>query len=72
VKRLGWRDLCASENAVADRAHFMKMYDAVAVEAARDRAIGGALPATQRVELPAGTRRIGDLIANVLPRGGES
>lgn len=27
VRHLGWRDLCASENAVADRAHFMRMYD---------------------------------------------
>lgn len=27
VKQLGWRDLCASENVVADRAHFMRMYD---------------------------------------------
>ena len=27
VRHLGWRDLCASENAIADRAHFMRMYD---------------------------------------------
>ena len=27
VKRMGYMNLCRSENAVADRAHFMKMYD---------------------------------------------
>jgi hypothetical protein len=27
VKQMGWRELCASENVIADRAHFMKMYD---------------------------------------------
>lgn len=29
VKMMGWRDLCLGENMVADRAHFMKMYDQV-------------------------------------------
>ena len=27
VKIMGWRNLCMSENDVADRAHFMKIYD---------------------------------------------
>lgn len=27
VKAMGWRELCASENVVADRAHFMRMYE---------------------------------------------
>lgn len=29
VKRLGFRNLCFSENHVADRAHFIKLYDVV-------------------------------------------
>jgi hypothetical protein len=27
VDTIGWRNLCTSENGVADRAHFMKIYD---------------------------------------------
>lgn len=27
VRAMGWRELCASENQVADRAHFMRMYE---------------------------------------------
>lgn len=30
VKRMGFRELCMSDNAVADRAHFMKIFDAIA------------------------------------------
>jgi len=30
VKALGWREICMSENVVADRAHFMRMYEQVA------------------------------------------
>jgi len=26
VERMGWRELCLSENSVADRAHFIKLY----------------------------------------------
>jgi hypothetical protein len=27
VANMGWRDLCASENGMADRAHFMRMFE---------------------------------------------
>ena len=27
VDIMGWKELCLSENQVADRAHFMKIYD---------------------------------------------
>lgn len=27
VKRMGWQDLCRSENIMTDRAHFLKMYE---------------------------------------------
>jgi hypothetical protein len=29
VERMGWRELCSSENPVADRAHFMKFYESL-------------------------------------------
>lgn len=29
VRAMGWRELCASENMVADRAHFMRMYEQI-------------------------------------------
>ena len=29
VQHMGWRELCLSENDMADRAHFIKLYDAV-------------------------------------------
>lgn len=30
VRRMGWKELCASDNAEADRAHFMRIYEQVA------------------------------------------
>lgn len=30
VKTMGWRELCASENVIADRAHFLRMYEQLA------------------------------------------
>ncbi len=54
VARLGWEELCASENAVADRARFAKLYDTLAREAAEDAAVAG-LPGVARPALPATT-----------------
>lgn len=36
VRAMGWRDLCMSENAVADRARFIQCYEQFAERAARD------------------------------------
>jgi hypothetical protein len=72
VRRLGWRDLCASENQVADRAHFMRMYDDVAEPAERDRATAGAIASTSRVELPAGVHALVAGVTGALTRGGSS
>jgi len=56
VKIMGWADLCSSDNQVADRAHFLRIYGAV-----RDRAIQAAnlagrpdlaLPALQQRRTP--------------------
>lgn len=47
VRRLGWRELCDSENAVADRARFVQLYDQLATEAVSDRTVA-TLPGVAR------------------------
>jgi hypothetical protein len=47
VESLGWRELCASENQVADRARFIELYDRLAVQN-RQRQLSESLPAAQR------------------------
>jgi len=37
VKQMGWRDLCLSENQMADRAHFLKIYEAMQKRAREER-----------------------------------
>lgn len=37
VRRLGWQNICMSENVVADRAHFSKIYDSLAKRTATDK-----------------------------------
>lgn len=51
VARLGWRELCDSENPVADRARFVQLYDQLATEAVSDRAVA-SLPGVARPALP--------------------
>lgn len=46
VECLGWRQLCTSENGVADRAHFMKTYEVLLERAIRDAKL---LPNTRRL-----------------------
>jgi hypothetical protein len=29
VQRMGWRELCMSENGMADRAHFLRIYESM-------------------------------------------
>jgi hypothetical protein len=72
VQAMGWRDLCLSENTVADRARFIELYDSMAAPALRAEQSPVLATANQR-RLAAG-ERIGDTIANVLrlPTGGGS
>lgn len=67
VKNMGWRELCASENQMADRAHFMRLY----TEAAdRERAQRHETTGTKRLTTAAregGLKRIGDILK--LPGG---
>lgn len=43
VRTFGWRDLCASTNQVADRAHFLALYRTQRVRLERDRQIDPAI-----------------------------
>lgn len=52
VRRLGWRELCDSDNAAADRARFIQLYDQLATEAVSDRAVA-SLPGVARPAQPA-------------------
>jgi hypothetical protein len=65
VDRLGWRDLCDSENAIADRARFIELYDKLAVEATSDRAVA-SLPGVARPALP---RNVADATGRRLTAG---
>jgi hypothetical protein len=66
VKAFGWGDLCASDNAAADRARFIELYDKLATEDASDRAVSGAMPGLAFKELPRGTTPVADAISNTL------
>lgn len=48
VKQLGWTDLCLSENAMADRAHFLKIY----ANHRANKARMSTLPPAVRAALP--------------------
>jgi hypothetical protein len=47
VDGLGWRELCESENATADRARFVELYDKLAARHRRSR-LSEVLPAMQK------------------------
>jgi hypothetical protein len=46
VEAMGWRNLCSSENQVADRARFTELYDKLAKQERVD-VVAGALPAVR-------------------------
>jgi hypothetical protein len=71
VKSLGWSELCASENAVSDRARFIELYAQLAANDASDRAVAGALPGKSSKELPSGTRSLADAIGQLQLSGGD-
>jgi len=48
VRALGWRDLCLSENTVADRARFIESYEQIAATSRRDEMVAG-LPANRQL-----------------------
>lgn len=68
VQRLGWRDLCLSENTVADRARFIELYDKLATETRREKQAPVLAAAREQRELGAAAesmQQAGKLIALV-------
>ena len=49
VQRMGWRELCLSENDMADRAHFLRMYEAMERQTQEQRLLPTAL--SERISL---------------------
>jgi hypothetical protein len=43
VKRMGWRELCMSENNMADRAHFLRIYETMEKRTKEDNLLPVAL-----------------------------
>lgn len=48
VSAMSWRELCDSDNQIADRARFIDVYDAIAVKHRREQ-VSGCLPAVQQL-----------------------
>ena len=66
VEALGWRELCLSENATADRARFIELYDAMATQAKRERQSPMLAAAAQKRRLlEQGPAPIGTAIAKL-------
>lgn len=66
VQAFGWRELCSSENQVADRARFIELYEQLALQAHEDRAVAQLappIPARQRIGEAA---PLGDIVAGML------
>ena len=58
VRRLGWRQLCVSENQEADRANFRMVYESLAERRTKDRAISPEIQARLDAIIQDGTQRI--------------
>ncbi len=58
VAALGWSELCGSENATADRARFIELYDKLAA-IERTKQLADSLPAAQRLKAAA-AQQLGD------------
>ena len=43
VQRMGWRDLCTSENGMADRAHFLRIYETMEKRISEDNLLPAPL-----------------------------
>lgn len=62
VRQMGWRDLCLSENAIADRARFIEAYERQAARSYQR----AALPAGLQNGALAGARRVDQLTAGIV------
>ncbi|KKN74815.1 hypothetical protein LCGC14_0387080 [marine sediment metagenome] len=66
VEMIGWQDLCASENTMADRAHFLRMYQQVEQRRQQGKKL---LPAARRLAEKSGYKpqltHIGQLLSDI-------
>lgn len=69
VDALGWVRLCDSENAIADRARFVELYDRLAAADAEDRSVASLPGVARPALLPArtGPTSLGAAILHALP-----
>lgn len=78
VKCLGWRDLCLSENTIADRARFIELYDKVAADRRRESQAPQLAAAREQREqreqrqVAGQPATIGKLLSIVAKTGGDS
>jgi hypothetical protein len=70
VAALGWKELCLSENQVADRARFVELYDKLAAQGQREgqSPMLAAAREARELEQRSGTT-LGDAIAGLLAKG---
>ena len=65
VQGMGWQELCYSENQMADRAHFMKMYETLVEREKKEKVI--PLPVKENIErLQANRQMISNNIIKIL------
>lgn len=69
VAALGWRELCLSENTVADRARFIEMYDKLAAQDQREQQAPMLSAARQQRELESGATNLISMTARRLAGG---
>lgn len=65
VRYMGWQTLCESTNQMADRAHFMRMFDQLTEREQRQNKL---LPASRQLVDRHSMQRVGDVIAGMLPQ----
>lgn len=69
VETMGWQELCLSENAVADRARFIELYDKLASNARREQQSPMLAGAREQREMGAST--VGQLLPLLLKKSEE-
>jgi hypothetical protein len=69
VKQMGWRELCLSENQVADRAHFLRLYEEVVKQKAEVKRL---LPQARQLVSQQGERGLPGNPTPALPKQGGS
>lgn len=66
VNAFGWRELCLSENAAADRARFIELYDVLASEHRREQQAPVLAAAREVRQVSGGARSAAELVAGIV------